>query len=135
MELITEPDIYSPSIDDMGNYVDKIPSFTIIKKGIQCPCGSRKDKVYDTHSVFSKHIKSLHHQKWLADINTNRANFYLENQTLKNTLQNQRLIIANLEKEIKKKSMTIDYLTEQLVQQSKPLSNNTTMVSNLLDFD
>jgi len=28
MELVTEPDLYSPSINDIGNYVDKIPSFT-----------------------------------------------------------------------------------------------------------
>ena len=32
MELVMEPDLYSPSIDDTGNYVDKIPSFHIIKK-------------------------------------------------------------------------------------------------------
>ena len=29
MELVVESDIYSPSIDDKGNYVDKIPSFNI----------------------------------------------------------------------------------------------------------
>ena len=133
MELITEPDVYSPSIDDLGNYVDKIPSFTTIKKGIRCPCGSRKDKCYESSSTFSAHIKTKHHQKWLADINTNRANYYVENETLKNTLQNQRLIIANLEKEIQKKSMTIDYLTQQLLHQSK--QNTAKTVSNLLDFD
>jgi len=37
MELATEPDTYSPSIDDMGNYIDKIPSFANIKHGIRCP--------------------------------------------------------------------------------------------------
>jgi inner membrane protein involved in colicin E2 resistance len=133
MELVTEPDIYSPSIDDMGNYVDKIPSFKIIKKGIQCPCGSRKDKCYDTYNVFSSHIKTKHHQKWLAELNTNRANHYIESENLKTTLQNQRLIIANLEKEIQKKNMTIDYLTQQLIQQQH--NKNTKQVANLLDFD
>jgi inner membrane protein involved in colicin E2 resistance len=133
MELVTEPDIYSPSIDDMGNYVDKIPSFTIIKKGIQCPCASRKEKIYDKHNVFSQHIKTKHHKKWLQELNTNRANHYIENETLKTTLQNQRLIIANLEKEIQKKTMTIDYLTQQLIQQQQ--NKNTKQVANLLDFD
>jgi hypothetical protein len=133
MELVTEPDIYSPSIDDMGNYVDKIPSFNILKKGIQCPCASRKDKTYSKHCTFSKHITSKHHQKWLAEMNTNKANYYVENETLKTTLQNQRLIIANLEKELQKKSMTIDYLSQQLIQQQQ--SKNTRIVTNLLDFD
>ena len=27
MDLIAESDIYTPSIDDKGNYIDKIPSF------------------------------------------------------------------------------------------------------------
>jgi hypothetical protein len=58
MELVTELDIYSPSIDEIGNYVDKIPSFITIKHGIRCPCGSRKNKVYETHGIFSNHVKS-----------------------------------------------------------------------------
>lgn len=40
MELTTEPDTYSPSIDELGNYNDKIPSFNMIKHGIRCLCGS-----------------------------------------------------------------------------------------------
>jgi len=30
MELVTEPETYSPSIDDTSNYIDNIPHFTII---------------------------------------------------------------------------------------------------------
>ena len=41
MELITEPDIYAPSIDEIGNYIDKVPSFLIIKHGVRCTCGKR----------------------------------------------------------------------------------------------
>jgi hypothetical protein len=63
MELITEPDFYSPSISDNGNYIDKIPPFTNLKNGLRCPCGARKDKIYDTHSVFYSHIKTKCHQK------------------------------------------------------------------------
>lgn len=45
------------------------------------------------------------------------------------TIQNQRLIIAKLEKEINNKNMTISYLTQNL--------NNQTCktVNNLLDLD
>jgi len=130
MELAVESDIYIPSIDDLGNYVDKVPSFAIAKHGIRCPCGSRKDKIYQNTSVFSAHIKTKSHQKWLTGINANKANYYIENEGLKTTVQNQRLIIAKMEKDLQNKSMTIDYLTGQILQQNKP-----TVVNDLLNFD
>lgn len=128
MELVTEPDLYSPSINDIGNYVDKIPSFNNIKHGLRCPCGSRKDKTYDTHSIFASHIKTKKHQSWLVDLNLNKTNFYLENISLKNTITNQQLIIAKMENDINNRTMTIDYLTKQIV-------SNSTAVNDLLDFD
>jgi predicted RNase H-like nuclease (RuvC/YqgF family) len=128
MSLVTEPDMYTPSIDNAGNYVDKIPSF--YKHGVRCPCGSRKDKVYESHSVFSAHIKTKTHQKWLSQLNLNKANYYVENETLKNTIQNQRLVIAKMDKELQNKSMTIDYLTQQLT-----MKNTAKTVDTLLLFD
>lgn len=127
MELVTEPDLYMPSIDNIGNYIDKIPSFNNLKHGIRCPCGSRKDKTYDTYGVFSTHIKTKSHQKWLSNLNLNKSNYYIENENLKTTLHNQRLIIAKLEKEVQNKLMTIDYLTKQLVNNNNPI--------DLMNFD
>ena len=86
MELTTEPDIYSPSIDETGNYTDRMPSFCIIKKGLLCPCGTRKDKFYETYASFSSHIKTKNHQKWLTNLNLNRINYYIENEKLTETL-------------------------------------------------
>jgi hypothetical protein len=131
MDLATEPETYLPSIDDTSNYIDKIPPFAIIKHGIRCPCGSRKDKVYDSHTIFSQHIKTKTHQKWLQNLNTNKANYYIENEELKTIVQQQRIIIAKLEKELQNKSMTIDFLTQQLM--SKNVSQKC--VSDLLNFD
>ena len=74
MELIVESDIYLPSIDENDNYVDKVPSFNIIKRGLLCPCGSRRDKKYDTSCIFSAHITTKTHQKWLNDLNLNKLN-------------------------------------------------------------
>jgi hypothetical protein len=128
MEITTESEIYAPNTDDAGNYVDAIPSFSVLRHGIRCPCGSRKDKVYDTHSVFSSHIKTKTHLKWLAALNANRTNFYIENESLKTTIQNQRIIIAKMEKDLQNKIMTIDYLTQQLAKPQK-------QVNNLLEFD
>ena len=131
MELAVESDIYSPSIDDKGNYVDRIPSFNNIKNGLRCPCGTRKDKTYDCTTYFSNHIKTKSHQKWLSDMNTNKSNFFLENISLKDTISNQKQIIGKLEKEIQIKLKTIDYLTQQMTM--KDANYNT--VNNLLDFD
>ena len=141
MDLITEPDVYSPSIDDLGNYVDKIPSFLMLKNGIRCPCGSRKDFVYNTRAAFASHIKSKIHLKWLADTNCNKSNYMAENEKLKETIASQRLIISRMEKDIHSKTLTIDYLTQQLYNMGviKPTSASTpTTVNdllNLLDFD
>ena len=132
MDLVLEPDLYSPSIDEKGNYVDKIPSFTRIKKGLQCPCGARKDKVYETYSVFSAHTKTKNHQKWLETLNLNKANYYIENVQLKETIDNQRQIIAKMEKEINVKNMTVNYLTQQLTSKT---NNCVKTVTDLLDFD
>ena len=131
MELVVEPDIYTPSINDSGLYVDKVPPFNYIKKGLVCPCGSRKDKLYETHSVFVAHTKTKAHQKWLEGLNLNRANFYVELEKSKEVISSQRLIIAKLEKDISNKIMTIDYLTQQLHKVTVKVTNT----SNLLDFD
>jgi len=110
MELVELPDTYAPSIDENGNYTDKIH----FKKPIMCPCGAKKDKTYETRTMFSAHVKSKTHLKWIADLNLNKSNFFAENQQLKETINNQRLIIAKMEKDIQHKIMTIDYLTLQL---------------------
>ena len=132
MEIVTEPDLYSPSISDNGNYIDKIPSFNNLSHGLRCPCGARKDKKYDSHSIFANHIKTKCHQNWLNTINLNKANYYTENEKLKETLQNQRIIIAKLEKDVQNKIMTIDYLTEHL--NNIHFNNNNKSSINLIDL-
>ena len=129
MDLVVQPDVYSPSIDTAGNYIDKIPSFNITK-GIYCLCGARKDKIYETRTTFSNHTKTKIHQLWLESLNLNKANYYIENEELKITLNNQKLIIARLEKDVQTKIMTIDYLTQQL-----NINKNSKIVNDLLNFD
>ena len=124
MELVTEPDIYMPSVDELGNYVDKLTAF---KKGLTCSCGSRLNKVYETNAMFSAHIKTKTHQNWLQTLNLNKANHYIEKEKLKDTVQNQRLIIARSEAEINNLRQTVTYLTMQL---QKPVAS-----TNLLEFD
>jgi hypothetical protein len=130
MDLTVQPDTYVPSIDENGNYIDKIILFT---HGLRCLCGSRKDKVYDSNAAFSAHIKTKTHTKWLEYLNLNKANYYVESENLKITVRNQRVIIAKLEKDLQNKSATIDYLTKQLVEQNT--KNNSEKINNLISFD
>ena len=111
MDLTLTPDTYTPIVDDNGNYTDSIP---IIKNGLYCLCGSRKDKAYENACKFAIHIKSKTHQKWIAVLNQNKANYYVEMLKNKDIVENQQKIITQLENQLQKKTMTIDYLTEQL---------------------
>jgi hypothetical protein len=127
MEITITPDTYTPSVDNAGNYIDNIP---IIKNGIFCPCGSRKDKTYENTTKFATHIKSKSHQKWLDILNQNKANYYVEMIRNKEIVENQQTIIAQLNTQIVNKTLTIDYLTEQLTRKSCQQSHNI----DLLDF-
>jgi hypothetical protein len=90
MDIAITPDTYTPSVQG-GDYVDNIP---VIRHGVYCPCGSRKDKPYDTTAKFAAHIKTKTHQKWLMMLNQNKANYYVEMITQKELIENQRKIIA-----------------------------------------
>jgi ABC-type oligopeptide transport system ATPase subunit len=68
-------------------------------------------------------------QKWLSNLNLNKANYYIKNEELNTILQQQRIIIARLEKDLQNKIMTIDFLTQQLSVK------NEKIVNNLIDFD
>jgi hypothetical protein len=127
MELSLEAELYTPSVDDNGMYIDKIPNMA---NGIRCPCCSRKDKLYSSRQQFATHIKSKTHIKWLQDQNNNRANFFVENIRLNETIKYQQQIIAKMEKDLQNKLLTIDYLTKMLTLH-KPNENTV----NLLDFD
>lgn len=131
MDITTTPDMYTPSVDNNGNYVDHIP---VIKHGLFCPCGSRKDKIYENASKFSSHIKSKIHQKWLIILNDNKANYYMESLKYKEITENQQKIITRFEQQLQQKSLTIDYLTEQLVRNKNIPQNTNSDLLNLLDL-
>jgi hypothetical protein len=126
MDLILTPDVYEPSIDANGNYVDKLPPWSPLKgKGILCDCGSRKDKVYETLSSFTSHIKTNKHKQWVEGLNANKVNWYMENMKLKRLVTEQRHIIGRYEVDVAKlkqkheieisnKQQTIDCLTQLL---------------------
>lgn len=132
MDLTVESDIYEPNIDSNGNYMDYLPTSSKFKNGLRCPCGARKDHVFDSRASFQSHIKSKTHQKWLLDLNTNKMNYYTECEKLKEVVASQKIIIAKLEREVNIKIKTIDYLTHQLIIKETNNDNNST---DLLLFD
>ena len=118
MDIALEPDVYSPSIDEYGNYIDKAPSFHNVK-AIRCPCGTRKDKTYESLAQFSAHVKTKTHQKWILDMNMNRSNYFVECERLKQTVHSQQIIIGRMEQEISAKTTTINYLVHKLCEIEK----------------
>lgn len=110
MEITLTPDTYMPVIDDSGRYSDKIP---IIKHGISCPCGTRRDKVYNTQQ-FRTHINTKGHQKWLQTLNNNKTNYYVQLLEMKEIVSQQKIQLARLENQLKTKLLTIDMLAQQL---------------------
>ena len=127
MDITTNPDMYTPSVNTDGNYIDYVP---IITNGLFCPCGTRKEKIYEKSGKFATHIKTKSHQKWLTMLNQNKANYYVEMLKNKELVENQQKIIVQLENKLQKKILTIDYLTEQLTTKT----NKQSCTINLLDF-
>lgn len=127
MELVIDSDVYAPTLSDSGKYEDCMPSFGGNISGYYCSCGARKDKVYSSNSVMTAHFKTKTHQKWIEVLNLNRANHFVENQKMKETISSQRIIIAKLEKNNSSKDETIAYLTRQIAVQQ------TAFVDNLMD--
>jgi hypothetical protein len=126
MELSLEPDLYAPSVNLDGNFIDRIPAFNNFPHGIRCPCGTRKDKAYTSSSTFSAHIKTKAHTQWLAYLNLNKQNIFVENERNKQIVREQQLLIQQLQNEITTKNLTINHFTKQLY-------GDTT--KDLLDFD
>lgn len=120
MELVVEPEVYCPSIGEDGAYIDKVPTTCILKNGIQCPCGSRKDKVYDSSASFSCHIKTKIHQRWLVGINLNKTNYYTESVKLQDVVKNQQLIIGRLERTIQSNTTAIEILSNEIDKLRRP---------------
>lgn len=131
MELAVESDIYEPSICDDGNYYDYLPPSSKFKNGLRCPCGARKDHIFDSKQSFNVHIKTKTHQKWLTDLNNNKTNYYSECEKLKELANSQKIIIAKMEYELNLKMKTIDYLSQQLMTKD----TSKTDIIDLLSFD
>jgi len=130
MDLIVDSDIYEPCIDENSNYSDYLPSSNKFKNGLRCPCGSRKEHIFDTRQSFASHIKTKTHLKWISDLNSNKMNYFTENIKLNETIMNQKLIIARMQRENDENIKLIAHLTKKI-----ELKENPNIVVDLLTFD
>ena len=128
MDLAIEPEFYEPTIDENKNYSDYLPPSSKFTNGLRCPCGSRKEHVFDHRQSFSTHIKTKTHLKWLIDLNNNKMNYFTENLKMNETILNQKIIIAKLQREN-------DENTKLIVSLTKRLELKNTSSVDLLNFD
>jgi hypothetical protein len=129
MDLQVESDIYEPNINGEGDYSDYLPTGSKFKNGLRCPCGTRKEHIFDTRVSFSGHIKTKTHQKWISDLNANKINYFTENIKLNETISNQKIIIAKLQRENDENLKLIVHLTKKIEIKENP------NVVDLLSFD
>jgi hypothetical protein len=130
MELAIEPDIYEPNVNDKGDYIDIIPPSYKFKNGLRCICGTRKEHIFDNRQSFIIHIKTKTHKKWINEINLNKMNYYIDNIKLNEIIENQKIIIATLQKENDENNQLIKYLTKKIA-----IKENSNLVIDLLNFD
>ena len=117
MDLLLLPEIYFPSVNNDGDYIDNIKNLNNIDNNIKCSCGSTT--YFKNKSKLSLHFKTVRHKNWLIQLNNNKKNYYLENENNKKIIEEQKKIIAQLEKENKKKSLHIDNLLDKVLKYKK----------------
>jgi hypothetical protein len=123
MEIAKEPEVYAPRINDMGIYEDYVPKPTVFVSGICCPCGARYGKVYKSHISFKVHFISRPHVKWIAKLNDERA--YLLCNQLRELVQRQRVVIAELNQKCDDRACTIADLNKKCSERDAIIASLT----------
>ena len=133
--IALQPDIYSPSINEKGEYIDKLPCVSDISSGIKCLCGTRKNQIYNTRSSLNKHFCTEKHKDWLKGLNLQKGNHYKQlmksneiieqqkkqiNELIKNN-QNKDSLIANLCSKIENLENTINSFNSKTTIESVDL--------------
>ena len=118
MSLCVEADIYQVKVDDNGTYIDSIP---LIKNGIKCVCGSRKDHIFNTPATLKKHFSTEKHQIWLRKLNLEKANHYVELIKTQEILEQQKKQINDLKLELQENNKIIIKLKKENSKLRKPI--------------
>lgn len=136
-DLLPEPAIYAPVLNNEGAYVDKIP--VIGEAGIRCVCSSRARAPFKTTGSLAAHCKTQCHGRWLEEINANRVNMAAENTELRETVRTQKEIITRLDIQLSNKEIIIRDLIYRLTTATVAAAATTAQaqtespIGNLLD--
>jgi len=128
MDLALESDIYEPIMNETGNLIDYLPPSSKFKNGLRCPCGTRKEHVFDSRQSFSIHSKTKTHMKWVTDLNNNKMNYFSENIKLNEIISTQKMMIAKLQREN-------DECNKVIVNLTKKIEIKDTISIDLINFD
>lgn len=101
MALITDSDVYSLKMNAEGLYEDDIPSTSYFtnEKQLKCPCNHNHFKV---RACLVSHTKTAIHRKWIESQNANRNNHHAELEAEKKTVREQKIMIAQMQRDIAK---------------------------------
>ena len=94
--LTTTPEQYAPAISETGLYIDSNP---YMKNGLRCAC-TGNSHVYPNRASFATHKKTQRHRNWLARINADRKNYYVQLQEAERTVRIQRIQLAEQSNEV-----------------------------------
>jgi hypothetical protein len=137
MEISNQPTQYEPSVDESNNYVDKVPSTTLLLNGVICGCCTRTT-IFKNRQTISSHFKTVSHQKWLEQQNRNKLNHLTELLNLRELTKQQTILIAErdqkiikLEKNIRENEIAIRTLSSLLSNSTRNITENV----DLLDID
>ena len=135
MDGALTPDIYSPSINDIGDYTDNVSlfNFTPSSLGIYCDCNGR-GVLYKTRAKFIKHIECKKHTEWIKALNNNKHNYYRQCQESQKMIEMNKRLIAEYENKLSMKDIIINALTEKLLLMEGVGNVNGKENVNLLDF-
>lgn len=101
MALVTDSDVYSLKLNAEGLNEDDIPSTNYFTndKQLKCPCNHNNFK---SRVCFVSHTKTVIHRKWIDAQNANRNNHQAELEAEKKIVREQKIMIAQMQRDIVK---------------------------------
>ena len=100
-QLLTESDVHSLKLNEEGLYVDDMPSSGHFanNRQMKCPCNNN---YYKSRPCLLAHTKTAVHKKWIETKNANRNNHHTELEAEKKTVREQKILIAQMQRDIAK---------------------------------
>jgi hypothetical protein len=119
MALITDPDVYSLKLNSDGFYEDDIPSTGYFSndKQLKCLCNNNQ---FRSRVNFVSHTKTGIHKNWIETQNANRNNHSAELEEEKKNNREQKIRIAQMQREITQ----LQYEKRELLRTIRFLSDN-----------